>query len=176
MVAPDCRLIAEVPYDHPMVARANDDRDIWEILPESLWQSGSPLDWTAVAEFGIDTVIDLNGDGDRRLEPVGWFRSESILYLFWPLADGRLPDLADLSLVVTFVLGRIELGHRVLVQCSQGLNRSGLLSSLVIQATRGGSGSDALEYLQERRERPMSNPTFLDYVRTLPVTAGPEAP
>jgi protein-tyrosine phosphatase len=135
-----------------------------------LWQSGSPVDWEAVSEHGIDTVVDVNGDGDRRLEPVGWFRSESILYLFWPLADARLPDPADLELIVALILGRIDAGHRVLVLCSQGLNRSGLLSSMVVQARLGGTGDDALRYLAERRARPMSNPTFIDHVRALPAT------
>jgi hypothetical protein len=149
-------------------------RDIWEVLPGSLWQSGSPVDWAAVEEFGIDTVIDVNGDGDRRLEPVGWFRSESILYLFWPLADSRLPNPADLAVVVSLILGRIESGHRVLVLCSQGLNRSGLLSATVVQAVCGGTGADALGYLQERRQRPMSNPVFIEHLRGLPVPAGPD--
>jgi hypothetical protein len=147
---------------------------MWEILPGALWQSGSPLDWEAVAEVGIDTIVDVNGDGDRRLEPVGWFRSESILYLFWPLADARLPDPTDLSQIVDLILGRIEAGHRVLVQCSQGLNRSGLLSASVVQARRGGTGADALDYLEARRMRPMSNPVFIDYVRALPVPSAGE--
>jgi protein-tyrosine phosphatase len=149
-------------------------QDIWEILPGSLWQSGSPVNWEAVAETGIDTVIDVNGDGDRRLEPVEWFRSESILYLFWPLADARLPDPTNLDLIVTLILGRIEAGHRILVQCSQGLNRSGLLSAMVVQARLGGTGEDALHYVAERRERAMSNPTFTEYVRALPVVSKTE--
>jgi protein-tyrosine phosphatase len=133
-----------------------------------LWQSGAPVNWTAVGEHGIDTVVDLNGDGDRRLEPVGWFRSESILYLFWPLADARLPNPTDLALIIDVIIRRIEAGHRVLVQCSQGLNRSGLLSAAVVQTLRGGTGAETLDYLEERRTRPMSNPAFIDYVRALP--------
>jgi protein-tyrosine phosphatase len=128
-----------------------------------------------VGELGIDTIVDVNGDGDRRLEPVGWFRSESILYLFWPLADARLPNPTDLSLIVDVIIRRIEAGHRVLVQCSQGLNRSGLLSAAVVQAKRGGTGAETLDYLEERRTRPMSNPAFIDYVRALPENQGPTA-
>jgi hypothetical protein len=138
-----------------------------------LWQSGAPVNWTKVDELGIDTVVDLNGDGDRRLEPVGWFRSESILYLFWPLADARLPNPTDLSLIVDVIIRRIEAGHRVLVQCSQGLNRSGLLSAAVVQAKRGGTGAETLDYLEERRARAMSNPVFIDYVRALPESQRP---
>jgi protein-tyrosine phosphatase len=133
-----------------------------------LWQSGSPVNWGAVGELGIDTVVDLNGDGDRRLEPVGWFRSESILYLFWPLADARLPNPTDHSWFVDVIIRRIEGGHRVLVHCSQGLNRSGLLSAAVVQVKRGGTGAETLDYLEEQRTRPMSNPAFIDYVRALP--------
>jgi hypothetical protein len=36
---------------------------------------------------------------------------------------------------------------------------------------RGGTGADALDYLQERRVRPMSNPAFVEHVRALPVTS-----
>ena len=151
-----------------MHAWRSSEPDTWEILPGALWQSGSPVNWGAVGELGIDTVVDLNGDGDRRLEPVGWFRSESILYLFWPLADARLPNPTDLSLIVDVIIRRIEGGHRVLVHCSQGLNRSGLLSAAVVQVKRGGTGAETLDYLEEQRTRPMSNPAFIDYVRALP--------
>jgi predicted protein tyrosine phosphatase len=137
-----------------------------------LWQSGSPVNWAVVGELGIDTIVDVNGDGDRRLEPTGWFRSESILYLFWPLSDARLPNPTDLSLIIDVIIRRIGSGHGVLVHCSQGVNRSGLLSAAVVQATRGGTGSEALDFLEEHRMRPMSNPAFIDYVRSLPVASG----
>jgi hypothetical protein len=140
---------------------------MWEILPGQLWQSGSPLVWEAVTEHGIDTVVDLNGDGDRRPEPVGWHPSETILYLFWPLADGRLPDIENLESVTELIARRIARGHRVLVLCSQGLNRSGLVSSLVVRAVRGGSGADALAYVNGRRERDMSNTTFAAHLHSL---------
>jgi hypothetical protein len=42
---------------------------------------------------------------------------------------------------------------------------------MVVQARLGGTGDDALRYLEERRARPMSNPTFIDFVRALPVIA-----
>jgi protein-tyrosine phosphatase len=147
--------------------REPEEKAIWEILPGLLWQSGSPVDWETVAAHGIDTVVDVNGDGDRRLEPVEWFRSESILYLFWPLTDGRVPDPHDLDLVVDVVVRRIAAGHRALVHCSAGQNRSGLVSALVVRAVRGVSGAEALAYVDRRRELPLSNTAFAAYLRSL---------
>ena len=55
------------------------------------------------------------------------------------------------------------------------MNRSGLLSASVVQARHGGTGADALAYLETRRMRPMSNPVFIDYVRALPLATADEA-
>ena len=99
--------------------------DTWGILPGRLWQASSPLDWSRATEFGVDVIVDVDGDGDHRLLPVPWFPSESILYAFWPLADARLPDTGMVGLMSGFVADLVTAGRRVLVVCSAGVNRSG---------------------------------------------------
>jgi hypothetical protein len=145
----------------------------FEIVRDRLWQAGSPLDWALVTENAIDVIIDVNGDGDRRLEPAGWFRAESILYVFWPLTDGRLPDETTLELVSTFVADLVEHGKRVLVQCSQGVNRSALVSALVARRIEGLTGPEAIERVLAARPSALSNPTFRTWLATLPAHERP---
>ncbi len=144
----------------------------FEIVSGRLWQAGSPLDWARITHNSIDVIVDVNGDGDRRLEPTGWFRAESIVYLFWPLTDGRLPDADTLELVTTFVADLLERGKRVLVQCSQGVNRSALVSALVARRIEGLTGPEAVARVLAARPSALSNPTFRTYLESLPAPEG----
>lgn len=148
----------------------------YEVLPGRLWQAGSPLDWDRVARNGIEVIVDVNGDGDRRLEPVGWFRSESIVYLFWPLTDGRLPHEPTLTLVAGFVTDLLHQGKRVLVQCSQGVNRSALVCALVARHVERISGREAVERVLAVRPTALSNPTFRGWLETLPAPEPASSP
>lgn len=56
----------------------------------------------------------------------------------------------------------IQAGHRVLVTCMQGRNRSGLVAAIALHMLTGCSGMAAIRKVKERRQRrALSNPHFL---------------
>lgn len=73
----------------------------------------------------------------------------------WPLA-GKVADHA-------------RRGHRCLVTCAMGANRSGLLMGLTLMRLNGMSGSAAVDLIKARRrsgqQEALSNPMFEQFLR-----------
>jgi len=140
-----------------------------EMLPGKLWHGGIPVDFDFVHRTGIQVMVDLS-DADsyppaEELEQVG--------YLKCPLVDeDALPDEAMTRGLAQLVAGLIEQGRRVLVHCTFGRNRSGLVVTLIVREVLGLSGAEALAYVQERREGTVNNDTFAAWLRSLPAPRG----
>ena len=136
-----------------------------ELIPGGLWQGGVPVDFDWVRATGITAVMDF-ADPDT-YPPAG--ATEGIVYLKAPLVDGS--DVPDPTLTVplaSLVAGLIEDGYRVLIHCTFGRNRSGLMASLIVREALGPSGEEAMRYVQERRRGTVNNETFAAWLRTLP--------
>jgi len=56
----------------------------------------------------------------------------------------------------------------VLVHCTFGRNRSGLMASLVVRELLGLPGGDAMRYVQERRDGTVNNESFATWLQSLP--------
>jgi protein-tyrosine phosphatase len=136
-----------------------------ELVAGRLWQGGCPVDFGWVRDTGIDVVLDL-ADADAHppaAEIVG------LIYLKCPLVDGEdLPDPAVTTRLAGFVAGLVDEGHRALVHCTFGRNRSGLVATLVVRELLGRSGEDALAHVQARRDRAVNNEAFAAWLRSLP--------
>lgn len=136
-----------------------------EMLPGRLWHGGCPVDFGWVTATGIRAVVDI-ADADAH-PPAG--ATDGLLYLKAPLVDGDdLPDPALTLRLATLVAGLVGDGTRVLVHCTFGRNRSGLVVSLVVREVLGISGAEALAYVQERREGTVNNAAFAEWLRSLP--------
>ena len=136
-----------------------------ELVPGRLWQGGCPVDYDWVRDAGITAVIDL-ADPDT-YPPAG--ATEGLLYLKCPLVDGEdVPDPALTLRLASLVAGLAEDGYRVLVHCTFGRNRSGLMASLIVREALGLSGEEAMRYVQERRRGTVNNESFAAWLRTLP--------
>jgi len=148
--------------------------EIFEILDNRLYQSGAPeneAEWGSIRARGIDVVVDLFGT----LDPGVPTKSNSILYIFWPIEDiDVLPALGVLHTLVDTVVRLIQLGHKVLVHCHMGKSRSGLLNALVAMKILGISGSDAVDLIRARRPGALGNAVFTAYLVSLP--APPPSP
>ena len=139
-----------------------------ELVPGRLWQGGCPVDYDWVRDAGITAVIDL-ADPDT-YPPAG--ATEGLLYLKCPLVDGEdVPDPALTLRLASLVAGLAEDGYRVLVHCTFGRNRSGLMASLVVRELLRLEGGEAMRYVQERREGTVNNETFAAWLRSLPAPA-----
>lgn len=136
-----------------------------EMVEGRLWHGGCPVDYDWVRATGLTAVVDL-ADADT-YPPVG--ETEGLLYLKCPLVDeGALPDEGLVLRLASLVAGLVEDGHRVLVHCTFGRNRSGLLVSLVVRELLGLSGAEAVAYVQGRRRNTVNNETFAAWLRSLP--------
>ena len=140
-----------------------------ELIPGKLWQGGVPVDFAWAAEVGIGAVVDL-ADADSH-PPAG--STDELLYLKVPLVDGAtVPEPALTLRLAQLAAGLIEDGYTVLVHCTFGRNRSGLIASLVVREVLGLDGAAAMAHVQQRRAGTVNNEDFAAWLRTLPAPEG----
>lgn len=130
---------------------------------ETLFISPAIHDWGPVAGRGIDVVIDLEGGLDIGVPTV----PNQVLYVYFPILDDDLPDLAKLHAVARLGAHLVRDGHRVLSHCGMGFNRSALVAGLVL-VELGMSGKDAVARLQARRPGALFNETFRSHLECQP--------
>lgn len=150
------------PVDLPGVRPADPPT---ELLPGQLWQGGCPVDFEWVRAEGITAVIDIaDADAHPPAKEI-----EGLVYLKSPLVDGEdLPAAALTLRLAALVAGLVSDGYRVLVHCTFGRNRSGLMATLVVREVLGVSGAEALTHVQDRRRGTVNNDDFATWLRTLP--------
>ncbi|MEE6273343.1 dual specificity protein phosphatase [Georgenia sp. MJ206] len=153
------------PVDLPGVRPADPPT---ELLPGRLWQGGCPVDFGWVRDTGITAVIDFaDADAHPPAEEI-----EGLVYLKAPLVDGEdIPAPALTLRLASLVAGLIDDGYRVLVHCTFGRNRSGLMASLIVREALGLSGADAMAHVQQHREGTVNNEDFAAWLRALPAPA-----
>jgi protein-tyrosine phosphatase len=119
-------------------------------------------DWEPLKYHGISAVIDLDGDLDEGV-PV---TPNHMLYIYFPIYDDDLPDLAKLHAVAKLGASLVESGHRVLSHCGMGLNRSALMAGLILTYL-GMRGDHTVTLLQERRPGALYNENFAAYLQSI---------
>src|SRR5215813_12042519 len=128
----------------------------------SLFISPALSTWEPLRERGIDTVIDLEGDVDRCIPTV----PNEVLYVYFPIYDEELPNLAKLNAVADMGAVLIRSGHRVLSHCGMGFNRSALVAGLVLLRL-GMTGPEAVRRLRGRRPGALFNKIFAAHLESL---------
>ncbi len=138
--------------------------DIVPVNPaETLFVSGDIREWDSIRRLHINVVVDMDGDVDRGVPQ----SPDSIFYVYHPIRDEDLPNLAQIEALGRLVADLVSAGHRVLVHCRMGLNRSALVIATAL-TYMGLSGHDALADLRRRRPGSLFNEAFAAYVDTLP--------
>ena len=134
-----------------------------EVLP-GLWWSGLPDDWE-VLRGQVDAVIDLADPGPGpSADDLG-----EITYVKAPLEDGEtLPEPVLLDHLTGLVVDLVRQGRRVLVHCTFGKNRSGLVMALVVREVLGCDGPTALAKVRAVRDNAVNNDAFSEWVSSLP--------
>jgi len=117
-------------------------------------------DWRYVDEHDISVVIDLEGELDAGVPTL----PNRVLYLYYPIYDEDLPDLAKLHAVARLGASLIEAGHKVLSHCGMGFNRSALVAGLIL-VYLGFTGEEAFILLRRKRPGALFNDVFADYLR-----------
>ncbi|HTM57921.1 MAG TPA: dual specificity protein phosphatase family protein [Candidatus Udaeobacter sp.] len=127
-----------------------------------LYVSSTIDDWGVLQELAISVVIDLEGAVDEGIPT----RPGGILYVYLPISDSELPDLAVLGASADLIARLLRSGYRVLIHCGLGLNRSPLLAGMALSRL-GWSGPAAVERLRERRPGALFNETYCDFLMNL---------
>lgn len=127
-----------------------------------LFISPAITDWESVAAHGIDVVIDLEGGLDECIPTA----PESCLYVYFPIYDEELPNLARLEAVSLLGAHLIRNGHRVLSHCGMGFNRSALVASRILHKL-GMDGPAIVEQMRARRPGALFNEVFANHVSSL---------
>lgn len=139
--------------------------DASEIIP-GLWQGASLTESLSILRppSSVGVVVDLEGDIDR---PLTTYQAElGFLYVWFPLADGSmLPDANKVRMVALLVAHAVGEGQHVLVHCSAGINRSGLIVARALMYLDPSQPASAiLEIVRHRRPGALSNQEFVGWL------------
>jgi hypothetical protein len=126
-----------------------------------LFLSAAIEDWQPILDLGIDTVIDLEGGIDHGVPEL----ADQFLYIYFPIEDGKLPELHRLHAVARLCAELVRRGDRVLAHCGLGLNRSALLIGLILQYL-GMEGPATVQRCRARRPGALYNVIFAEYLLT----------
>ena len=127
-----------------------------------LFISPAISDWESVSSHGIDVVIDLEGGLDECIPTL----PGACLYVYMPIYDEELPNLARLEAVAMLGAHLIRNDHRVLSHCGMGFNRSALVAALILNQL-GMEGPAIVDRLRGRRPGALFNEVFAKHVVAL---------
>lgn len=119
-------------------------------------------EWEPVAQHGVDTVFDMEGGLDTCIPSA----PGACLYIYFPIFDEELPNLARLEGLAMLGAHLIRNGHRLLSHCGMGYNRSALVAGRILHQL-GMSGPDVLRRLRERRPGALFNEVFAAHIESL---------
>lgn len=137
-----------------------------EMLP-GLWQGGTH-DEDTFAQFQTPLIGNKNFDVVYTLyawaNPVDWFVKE-VRFGFYDDYRVLSVDTSELYDLAKQAHKDWKSGKRVLIRCQAGLNRSGLITALVL-IKDGYSPESAIELMREKRsEYVLMNPLFEKWIR-----------
>lgn len=135
----------------------------YEVAP-GLYISGHPDHSNDFLSRGIDAVVDLEGEVDTSL-PQGEGQSSTTLYLYWPIADGDMPDASTVRSIASLMARLIAEENKVLVHCRSGHNRSGLICARTL-IEQGMSPRDAIDAVRTKRGdgHALDNENFVEWL------------
>lgn len=136
-------------------------KSIFEVIDSKLFQGSVPVDKNIVNDFKLDVVVDLEGD----IEPAVTNYDGKFVYVYWPIANcDTLPDQQQLRALAKYVVSLIQIDKRVLICCAHGVNRSALLSSLVLMHYYKWNSTQAINYLKARNSTILTNKVFNGFI------------
>lgn len=161
-------------YAPRWVSADQEPKELWtEILP-GLWMGGThDEDWVnegkELSDFEHGIPFDAVATLFAWAHPMPWGIEE----LRWGVADGDMyhVDETRLMRVSEWAYDRWQAGDRTLIRCQAGMNRSGLVTALVLMRA-DYSAADAIRLLREKRsEVVLFNNHFVDYLLSLDPTS-----
>lgn len=161
----------------PDYSKFLEETELWSEILSNLWQGGTDdLD-----VIGDSTHVDLFAEEDAAFitpqnfdtvytlyqyaNPVGWFVKEYRYCVYdWNIEH---LDLKELYKMVKHAHAEWKEGKRILIRCQAGLNRSSLVTALVL-IREGYTAKDAINLIREKRNPEcLFNPQFRKFLLTL---------
>lgn len=136
--------------------------EVWENLYQSALPETSE-DWDQVWKL-VDVAVSLGSRPQSLCPDLPTGRA----HVAWNIEDGPVPDERTLRTLSWAVADWVEGGRRVLVHCGAGINRSGLLTALVVRLLTGQSGQAAAEHVRQRCPDALVSREFSGYLNGLP--------
>lgn len=138
--------------------------EVFEVVP-GLYIATRLAAGTEYRTLGVDAIVDLEDWEDAWTPPV----PAGGLYVCLPMDDGdevdpKVPELA------AFIASLVTSGRRVLVHCTEGLNRSGVVVARALMHM-GMMAGEAIDLVRAKRGPSvdgfpaLSNPAFEEWVR-----------
>jgi len=115
--------------------------------------------WEPIHERRINVVVDLEGDIDHGVPTM----PNSILYIYFPIHDEDLPNLAKLHAIAGLGASLITSGHRILSHCGMGFNRSALVAGLIMSKL-GMPGPEVVDTIRRKRTGALFNENFAKFL------------
>lgn len=141
--------------------------DAHRILPR-LWQGSKPPVGHALRDAGFDVVVLCAFEYQPRSH-----RIPGVSVVHAPLDDHLQPLTTDewktILGAASFSADRLRSGDRVLVTCHQGINRSGIVTALIVCLLTGMTGKQAVQHVRQRRPGALRNTSFAQHVERVMV-------
>lgn len=144
--------------------------DPWNEVVPGLWQGGHDVRSQSASACVVGDEFDLVVSLATR---EGYGPAEGVEHVVLRLADAAIDagTAQRVAAVAEQVAAAVGEGRRVLVRCSGGLNRSGLVVASALVRS-GRTPQEAMELVRAARGPwALTNPAFVAHVRTLGSTA-----
>lgn len=139
--------------------------DAVEIMP-GLWLGSFPTTGD-LAQLGFDVLAVV---AKEHATPGLASQFPGVRVLLAPLEDKSL-DEGAVQQAISIARAAHALwkaGRRVLIVCHMGINRSALVTAMVLHIARGISGAEAVQAVRRARPGSLSNSSFLAYLLRIP--------
>ena len=137
-------------------------------IHDGLWQGSKPPQGDTLASLGYDLVVLCARDYQP---PSRKFIGVDVWHIpFEDDFDNLMPRpvLKSVFAAADKVVTHLKRGDKVLVTCWAGINRSSLVSAIVLHKLLGMSGSDAAHLIKFKRPGALTNELFLRMLSRLP--------
>lgn len=143
------------------------------VIAPNLWMGSRPPLGAVLRRCGVDIVVLCAYEHQPNLE---MFSGVEVARM--PLDDSLSIPPADAFAAFQLAIQlakQLKRGKRILITCSQGRNRSGLVTALTLTQLAGVSGREAVMVVKARRKSPfgeaLTNAAFVRALASVPPAA-----
>lgn len=109
------------------------------------------VEWAELFELGIE-------DYPRKAQESGYY------FYHMPIKDHHVPIMEDANILVTLIMDHIKMGHNILIHCSGGVGRSGVIISCCL-CKLGYKPEKAVTTVRNRRDGAIKNAHQVRFVK-----------